>query len=206
MKNKLSMIAGGFLVFMLSHSAIAQSTTYTVSASVPAGSGVGITVNSVNTATGVFTPVTGTTLTYSPLSFNSTNNVFLANNYFTLDVAVTGAGAPQTTVSYVAGSVPTGATSTLGSNSSLAYDKEVYTSSSTPPTQSTIPGFPTVVLSSLTTAQTVPYTSVNGGWLRLYMGLCTGNTSTDPAGCKPFSGADAVGSYTGSLTVSAVVN
>lgn len=204
---KFSFILGGIL--LLSHAAVAQSTTFTVSAAVPAGTGVGIAVNSVNTSTGSFTPVAGTTLTYAPLSFNTTNSVYLANNYFTFDVTVSGAGSPNTQVSYVAGSVPSGAVSTLGGNSAITFDKEVFTSSSTPPAQTQV-GSP-VVMSSLTTAATVPFTSVAPGWLRVYMGLCTGNTSsangtTDPSGCKPFTSGDAVGTYSGALTISATVN
>jgi len=208
MKTKLSLILGGLL--LLSQAAMAQTTTYSVSATVPAGAGVGITVNSVNTATSSFTLVPGTTLNYAPLSFNTTNNVYLANNYFTFDVAVIGAGAPNTIVAYTAGIVPAGAVNTLGSNSSISFDKEVYTSSSTPPTQTPYSG-PFVLSSLAGTPQTVPYTAVTGGWTRIYMGLCTGNTSSaagtvDPAGCHPFSSADAVGTYTGTLSITTAVN
>ncbi len=196
MKTKLSLILGS--LFLFSQAAMAVSTTYNVTASVPAGSGVSMAVNTVTGTT--FTPVSGTTLTYGALQFNTTTKVFLAPNYFTIDVANIGAGSPNTTITYVAGTVPTGATSSLGSNSSIAFDKEVFTSSSTPPAETLISG--PAILANVS-GLNIPSASTAGGWLRMYMGICTGNTSTDPSGCTPFKSTDAVGAYKGQLTVSA---
>jgi hypothetical protein len=208
MRTRLGLILGSLLLF--SQAAMAQTTTnFTVSAVVPGGSGIGVTVNSVNsTGTPVFTPVSGTALNFAPnpLSFNTTTNTYTASNYFTLDVAVTGgSGSPDTTVTYAEGSNPNNsATNGLGSRSSIKFMKEVYTSSSTPSTE-TSEGY-TTLYAQEGAGTHIPYTTVSPGWLRLYVGLCTGNTSTDPANCKAFTATDVSGTYSGTLTISATVN
>jgi len=213
MKTKLSILLGGML--LISQSAMAQLTspqTFTVSAAVPLSTSVGITVNSVNSSgSPVFTPVSGTALSFGTLTFTTTNNIniYLPNHYFTLDIAATnGAGAPDTSVTYTEGLNPNGATNGLGFKSVATFAKEVFTSSSTPPTESflTVHG-PKKRLIDLS-GEHVAFTEVAGGWLRIYVGIWTGSTAApaDPSNGQPFSNSDAPGTYTGALLVTATVN
>jgi hypothetical protein len=212
MKTKLSLIVlGGML--LIGHNAMAQLTapqTFTVSASVPLSTSVGITVNSINsTGSPVFTPVAGTALSFGTLTYTTTNgiNIYLPNHYFSLDVApIGGAGAPDTTVTYTEGANPNGATNGLGYKATATFAKEVYTSATTPPTE-TITALGKMRLIDLA-ATHEPYTAVSGGWLRIYIGIWTGTTTApaDPTNGQPFSNADAAGSYTGSLLITAVIN
>ncbi len=221
MKTKLSLILGGLL--LLSPAAMAASnvfpaaapgTAFAVKAAVPSAASISITVNSVDAATGkIFTPVTTPTLDFGTLTFTTTGtppiNVYLPNHYFTLDVAATagGAGTPDTNFTYAEGAVPTGqpTTSALGSKSSIVFAKEVFTSSSTPPDETLLTTFGPRRLNQMS-ATNIPFTSVTGGWLRAYVGVCTGNPATDPAGCVPFTNADVAGNYSGTLTVTATVH
>ena len=93
----------------------AETVSFLVSASVPLATGVTITASQVDSATNAFTTVAGTTLSFDPMTYDTTNNIYLPNHYFAIDVgAVGGAGAPDVTVTYVEGANPNGATNGLG--------------------------------------------------------------------------------------------
>jgi hypothetical protein len=215
MKNKLTLILGGLFLFFSAATAMA-ATTFTVSATVPLATGVGFTVSSVNASTNVFTtePPGFTALNFGTLVYTNVGTagapsyIFLPSVYYAIDIAVTGgAGAPDTTVSYTAGSVPTGATSTLGVKGTAMFVKEVYTGPNTPPTESSF-GLAKQRFVDLS-ALHIPYTDVTNGWLRAYIGIWNGNTTQtypDPTNGQPFTAADAAGTYTGTLTFTETVN
>lgn len=48
----------------------------------------------------------------------------------------------------------------------------------------------------------VPYSYVEEGWLRIYIGLATGSDAEEAFGVTPFTAATEVGEYTGTLTIS----
>jgi hypothetical protein len=85
----------------------------------------------------------------------------------------------------------------------------VYTGVSTPPSETGISSVgPKKRLIDLS-ALHVPYTTVTGGWLRVYVGIWNGSTTAtypDPANGQPFSAADAPGTYSGTLTFTETVN
>jgi hypothetical protein len=53
---------------------------------------------------------------------------------------------------------------------------------------------------NLGTTSSVLLTAVNGGWLRIYVGIYTGSPTV--TGCEIFSALDVQGAYSGQLTVS----
>ena len=209
MNTKLNLILGG--LFLLSQlvlpvGARAQAATaFTVSATVPLATGISIVVDSVNaTGTPVFTPVSGTSLSFDPMTFNTTNHIWLPSIYYVLNIGVSGgSGLPDTTVTYAEGTNPNGATNGLGYKSTATFDQELGTTE-------TLLSLGKKRLIDLTgTTGHVPYTSLaTGSYLRVYLGIWTGSTvaPADPSNGQPFSNADAAGTYTGTLTVSAVVN
>src|SRR3569623_926644 len=71
---------------------VTDSKTFTVSATVPAASGVNIIASSVNSTTNAFTTVNGTSLSFDPLTFDTTNSIFVPNHYFAIDVGPAGGG------------------------------------------------------------------------------------------------------------------
>ena len=210
MKTKLSFILASMLVFNQAAMAqLAAPQTFTVKAQVPLSSSVGITVNSVNsTGTAIFTPVSGTTLDFGTLTFNSTNQIYQPNHYFSIDVApISGAGAPDTTITYTEGTNPNGTTNGLGMKTTATFDKEVYVNSTTN-TETLLSEGKKRLIDLATPGLHVPYTEVSGGWLRVYVGVWVGSTASpaDPSNGQPFSNADQAGTYTGTLLISATVN
>ncbi len=221
MKNKVCLFLGGLL--LISQSVMAASnvfpaaspgTAFAVKAAIPSAASISITLNSVDAATGkIFTPVNTAVLDFGTLTFTTTGtppiNVYLPDHFFTLDIAATagGVGIPDTNFTYAEGAVPTGqpTTSALGSKSSINFAKEVYTGPSTPPTETLLTTYGPRRLNQMS-ASNVPFTAVTGGWLRAYVGVCTGNSTTDPAGCAAFTNADVGGNYSGTLTVTATVH
>jgi len=210
MKKILSLIFAGMFLGFQSVSVWAAPTTFTVSATVPAATGISITVDSVNSTTNVFTqlPAGTTALSFDPMTFNTTNNIYVPDHYFALNFGVTGgAGTPDVTATYNEGSNPNGTTNGLGYKSTATFAKEVVgANGSTTETLLTAHG-PKKRLIDLN-AEHVAYTEVVGGYPRIYLGVWTGSTTApaDPTNGQPFSNGDAAGTYTGSLVVTAVVN
>ncbi len=204
MKKIVSLIIGGLFVLPQATSVWAQ-TTFTVSATIPdPPATISITVDSVNSSTNAFTqePAGTTALSFDPMTFNTTFSIYLPDHYFALNIGVTGgSGEPDTTFTYNEGTNPNGSTKGFGTKSSATFAEET----SSGETLLTAHG-PKKMLINLNNEH-VAYTELaTGSYLRVYLGVCTGNTSTDPAGCAPFSNADVAGEYTGSLVVTAVVN
>lgn len=210
MKIKLSLLLGGALLFCQAVSALAASTTFTVSATVPTATGVSISVSQVNATTNAFTTLAaGTTaLSFDPMTFNTTNGIYLPNHYYALDFGVSGgAGNPDVTVTYNEGSNPNGSTNGLGYKSTATFAKEVVgTGGATTESFLTAHG-PKKRLIDLS-GEHVSYSELTGAYLRIYLGVWTGSTTSpaDPTNGQPFTTGDAPGTYTGSLVVTAVVN
>ncbi len=202
MKTRLSVIVGGLFLLFQAGTVWATTTTFTVSATVPAASGVSISVASVNAVTNVFTllPAGTTKLSFDPMTFDTKNLVYLAPVYYALNFGVAGgAGEPDVTFTYNEGLNPNGATNGLGNKSSATFAQEA------PGGETLLPSHPKTMLINVNPTH-VAYTELAAGsYLRVYLGVCTGGAS-DPSGCKPFSNADAAGKYTGSLVATAVVN
>ncbi len=202
MKKLLSLVLGGTFLLFQAGDIWAASTTFTVSATVPAATGVSILVDSINATTNVFTelPAGTTALSFDPMAFNTTTLVYLPTVYYALNFSVAGgSGEPDVTATYTEGSNPNGATNGLGHKSSATFAQETAageTLLTTPAKQ---------MLISLSGAHVAFTQLIAGSYLRMYLGVCTGGTS-DPAGCVPFTNSDASGLYTGSLLITSVVN
>jgi len=209
MKSKLSLILGG--LFLLGQGTGMASTAYQVSATVPAATGINIVVDSINaTGTVVFTPVSGTALSFdagSGMTFNVADNIYLPSVYYALNISTTGGGGlPDTTLTYADSANPNSGSSTqfgLGTKTTATFDQELGSTE-------TLLSLGKKRLIDLTgSVGHVPYTSLAAGsYLRVYVGVWTGSTTApaDPVNGQPFSNADAPGQYTGTLTVTAVVN
>lgn len=199
-------IITAFLIFSGSAFAATGSQTYTVSATVPAASGVSITASSVNSTTNVFTTVNGTSLSFDPLTFDTTNHIFIPDHYFAIGVGpANGAGSTDVTLSYTEGANPNNATG--GSGHGLGW-KTVATFvklAGTTETPLTSHG-PKKLLKSLS-GEHITAAELGTGSLRIYLGIETNPTAAgEPAGAEVISAADKTGSYTGSLVISATVS
>ncbi|MDE2222767.1 MAG: hypothetical protein KGK03_06825 [Candidatus Omnitrophica bacterium] len=185
----------------------ATQFNFTVSATVPAATGVSVTVSSVNSSTNAFTtmPAGTTALSFDPMTFNPTLGIYLPNHYFALDFGATGgAGTPDLTLTYTEGTNPNGTSNGLGTKTTATFAKEVLgTGGST--TETLLPQGKMRLIDLSSTH--IAASEVTGGWPRVYLGVWTGSTTApaDPSNGKPFSNADAAGTYTGSLVITAVV-
>ena len=201
MRKWLYLLLAAALVLTVKGVAVvdAATTSFLVSASIPAATGASITASRVNSATNVFTPVAGTNLNFDPMTYDPVNGIYLPNHFFAIDIgAIGGAGAPDVTVSYTEGANPNSPNPGLGGHAAATFVR-VETAGEVPLTTHG----PKMLLQDIsgehiTTAETV------GGYLRIYAGIVTGDVST-PAGGVPFTNADQSGAYNGTLVVTATV-
>ena len=205
MKNKLSLILGA--LFLLSQAAMAQ-TTLTVSASVPAATGLLLTVTPINGTTGVAgnPSTTATTLPFGTLVFNALNGIYLPVNYYSVAIGTTGgAGTPIVNVTYTEGANP----NSPGSSTNGLGTKTTATFVTANPTThvETVSSLGKKRLIDLTGSAGELTTIPVGQYEKVYVGVWNGNTANvppDPSNGKPFTNADVGGTYTGTLTFTAV--
>ena len=180
--------------------ALTGSKTFTLSASVPAATGIAINASKVDSASNQFSAVAGTALTFNPLIFNSVNGVYLPDHYFAIDIGASGgAGTPDATVTYTEGANPNNPGHGLGWKASATFVKVQGTTE----TQLAAHG-PKKLLKSVN-GETISFVEVVGGFLRIYVGINSGDVST-PATGEPFTNGDKSGTYDGTLFISATVN
>lgn len=206
MKKVTGLIIAGLL--LLPTGLLWAATTFTISAVIPTATSVNITAASVPAAGGTFTAITGSTLAFGTMTFDSTvpaggttaPNIWRAPNYFAIDVANNGAGAPNVTVTYAEGSKPTNQTNGLGYKGTMDFKK--VTGSGTTTTDNVLAAHSKKALKDVANEHITP-AELAGGWLRLYIGLADGSTG---APGEAFTNADQPGTYTGTVTITATVS
>jgi hypothetical protein len=216
MKSKLSLILGG--LFLLAQTAMAQ-TAITLSASIPAATGLTLTVNTIPASTGVF-PASGAVVNPGAISFGNLvydtagtppANIWLGSNYYAIDVtASSGAGVPVVNVTYSEGTgtqcpnIAAGTSSTLGclgTKTTAAFDTVTTASGSDKLSPLGVKRLIDLVPGG--TVGEMPAADIpTGGWERVYVAIFAGGST--PATSKPFTNADAPGTYSGTLTFTAV--
>ena len=176
--------------------------TFTVQATVPAATGADITVHSVNSVgTPIFTPVTGTSLSFDPMTFNTANGIYLPNHYFAISVTPAGgAGNPNVSVNYTEGSNPNAAASAhgLGWKSTATFVKVTG-----PTTETVLPTHGKKLLKDIA-GENINAPELGGGYLRVYLGIVTGDPNAqppNPSGNEVFTNTDNPGAYGGTLTI-----
>ncbi len=181
--------------------------TFPISVNIPPATSVSFIVNKVtgpSNAPDFNANPDGNTLKFD-VSFNDTNSIYLAGESFAIDLAPNGVANYQSiTFSYTGETVPAGQTNGgLGNHAAITPVKVVGI------TETQLAGFGVRLggtLPSITNAD------VAGGFLRVYVGLVTGERTgplpTDPLkvpGSVPFSGADKTGDYGGTLKITATL-
>jgi len=206
MKNKLGVVLGG--LFIAFQTAAFSATTLTVSATIPAATGISLTVTPVNSSTGVWgtSSTSATTLPFGTLTYNSANGIYLPSNSFAIDIgSAGGAGTPTVAVTYIEGTNPNGSSVNggLGTKTTATFATEANTGSTITETLAALGKKRLIDLTGTAGELTnIPA----GSWERIYVGVWTGSTTApaDPSNGKPFSNTDIAGTYTGSLTFTAV--
>ncbi|MCA9409306.1 MAG: hypothetical protein H6755_06220 [Candidatus Omnitrophica bacterium] len=206
-KTTLTTVMTLALALMLGSIGFAQ-TTFTVSATIPAATGISITPSQVDSQTNQFSAVSGTNLSFDPMSLDTQNGIYLPDHFFALDIGATGgAGSPTVTVTYTEGANPNSPGNGLGTKATATFVKVEGTGSSEVQTGLTNHG-PKKMLKNLSGEQ-VDGSEIAGGFLRIYLGIVTGDpnaTFPDPTGSEVFTNADAPGTYDGTLVISGTVS
>ena len=200
MKKSVGFIIAAVLMFMHTEILSAAVRSFTMSASVPAATGVSLGVSSVTGSGTASLPSTATTLSFNSMAYDATNGFWEPNNTFVLDVAPSGgSGSVTTVVTYTEGTNQNNTTGGhgLGHKATATFMKTTGSGSAT--TDTLIAAHGKKRLIDLTGGETVTPAEVAGGWLRVYMGIVT-----DPSvvsGSEIFSNADHSGQYDGTVTV-----
>ena len=192
----------------LAWAATTSSKTFTLSASLPAATGLVINASSINSATGIFTPVSVLTLSFDPMTLDPVNQIYLPNHFFAIDVAPAGGAGGSVNVSFTYTDQPNPNTPGhgLGWKSTATFIKVAGVTGSQTETGITSHG-PKKLLKDLN-GENILATEYAGGFLRTYLGIVTldpNATFKDPAGSEPFTNGDKSGSYSGTLLVSATL-
>jgi hypothetical protein len=128
--------------------------------------------------------------------------IYLPANYYAVSVGTTGgAGTPTVDVTYTEGSNPNGSTNGLGYKTTATFVTANPTTNA-----ETISSLGKQRLIDLTGNAGYLATIPTGQYEKVYVGVWTGSTTApaDPSNGQPFSNADAAGTYTGTLTFTAV--
>lgn len=178
--------------------------TLTVSASIPTPTSLQLTVTPINATTGVpGTPsTTATTIPFGTLTYSTSLGIYLPTNYYSVALGTNGAGVPIVAVTYTEGSNPNNnAANGLGTKSTATF---VTANSSTG--VETVSSLGKKRLIDLTGTAGELSTIPSGSYEKVYVGIWTGSTTApaDPSNGKPFTTTDTGGTYTGTLTFTAV--
>ncbi len=204
--KKIILSVAGVLAF--SSVALAASVgTFPIAVSIPAATSVTFNVAKVTGSgpTLKFEKNPSENLDFT-VNYDTTNNIYLANQYFAIDLAPDGSATYSSiTFSYTGETNPVGQTNGLGVKATMSPVKVVGS------TETALSGFGVRLGGTL---PTITNDQVSGGFLRVYVGLATGETiggtgadKNDPKipGSAPFTAADKVGNYGGTFKITATL-
>ena len=182
------------LILMLAGRTPAWTDTFPVSVTIPAANSATFTVSKV--INNQFQATGNNNLSFTT-TFDAENNTFLGDFFYAIDVAPGGgAGGVDIDIDYADTSVNTG----LGTHAIGTVVK----ATSNPADGEQL--LKREILDDLNNV-TIFGNQVTGGFMRMYVGLATGDpdaSPAEPASAVPFNTGDAPGLYSGTLTLTAV--
>lgn len=210
MKKILTLIA---IVALMAVPAFAATYTsgapadFDLTASVPAATGISITATQVNADTDKWgSAVTEMNFnTAGKLKYDEDNGIWVSNQYFAVDVGLIGGGGNlSTVVKYVEGAKPTGQTKGLDYKATAKFVK--VTGVAPDQDETNLAAGQKLLAQLIGAGQTIASSETAGGFLRIYVGLYTGdNAALNTAGGEPFTNSDKSGTYNGTLTVTGTI-
>ena len=203
MKKALQVLCFVLLGLALVQASANAQVDFTVQAQVPASTQASFSVSQVTPGNpDVFTPVNTTDLDFGQLSLDTTNNIFLPAYYWVIDVGANGAGMPNLQFSYTDTANPNGALNNgtgLGGHGTIAYS-EVVTNANGSQTVNLIRG---EALQQANTSGGISNTDYPNGFLRISVGVATGDSTLQEGNATPFTATDQPGNYSGTVTITA---
>ena len=201
MHSRKLLFAGLVSVFMLVTPIQAQQVPFTVQAQVPAASAATFTVSRVTPGNPeVFTKVNTTNLDFGQLTLDTENGIFLPAFYWVIDVGSNGAGRPDLQVAYSDTSNPNGNLNNgkgLGGRGTITYAEVVVN----PDLTQTVNVIRAESLAQSNTSGGVNENAFANGFLRLAVGLATGELDVEVGNAAPFTTGDNPGNYAGTVTL-----
>ena len=189
---------------------VAFAADFPITAKIPAATTVNFIVSEVTPGpTPVFVSHPSFNLDFSTagtgMSYDAANGIWVGSRFFAIDLATvdgTGTPAPGTfgsiSFAYAGQVVPAGQPATEGLNKRATLTAVRVNADETE--TSLRKGAVGNTFTSLTNAD------VAGGFLRVYVGLATGETGANEIpGSVPFTNGDKPGTYTGTLTITATL-
>ena len=183
--------------FLLGPAGASLAVDYIVSVNVPQATGISVTASNVLTNGNVFRPVNGSELSFNTLTLDPVNKIFQPDHYFALDVGTTGgAGTPASiTVTYSEIAKPVGQVKGLGYKVAATFAKEEGATETI------------LVKKKLqdVSGEQITASQITGGYLRILLGVVSGDPATSPAGSEPIKTTDQPGDYSGKVTITATL-
>lgn len=188
----------------------AFAADFPITATIPAATTVKFVVSEITPGpTPVFTDHPSFNLNFDTagtgMSYDADNGIWVGSRFFAIDLATTkadGTPAPGTygsiSFSYGGQVVPAGQSATEGLNKRATLTAVRVNADATETT------LRKGAIGNVFTSLTNP--DVAGGFLRVYVGLATGETGpAEVPGSVPFTNGDKPGTYTGTLTITATL-
>ena len=198
MKNILiCMLAVVVFAFCATGAWAASSQVVNVNATIPTITG-GLSVSISKVPVDPITGVEGTwipnqsAISFGTLIWNTTNHIFLPDNYYAVDIGVTDNSPTLWTVTHTRTSLA-GQGTNLNDKVNVSFNKQTDSTHATE-----------LQKVSFGNSQSIAYTKtqLSGGWLRIYYGVGTGNPAKpDAAGVTPIGLDTPAGTYNGTVTI-----
>ena len=209
MIKKLFLILVGMSLTLAFSTSVVLAEDFDVSASVPASSSATYTVSRVTNGGTTFTPWTNN-LDLGTLKLVDVATppappqfVFLTNDvFYVIDVGINGVGQPDIDLSYTDIANPNGSP---GDGTGLEIHGTVAWAHVTTGTPDVVVGIDGLSLGETNgiTQEIQEEDLSTGDFFRLIVGTATGDPALNEGAATPFTQADAIGPYSGTLTVTA---
>jgi hypothetical protein len=166
----------------------------TISATVPSMGELDVSISRIDVPGDVWNK-NQTSINFGTLSWDSTNHIFVANNYYAVDVGINVNTGSWTLTHNV--------TSVKHATQNVNLDKNI-----------NVTFMNQINDTNATQIKKVVYSDSNGvqiadsqitGWLRIYYGIATGDANKDASGATPIGMDKPAGTYSGTVTLSLTV-
>ena len=198
MKKSLLLTAILVVASAVAVAPVFAQVVFTVSAQVPASTGVNFVVSRVVGTVFTKQAANFTNLNFGVLALDPVNQIFLPDHGWVIDVAPNGASRPDLSVSYQDTGNPTGVPigQGLAQHGTITFAEVVF---GPPETTNVIDGMSL----GQSNGTLINETQFANGFLRMFLGIATGDPALDEGTATPFTAVNAAGTYTGELTLTA---
>ncbi len=205
------------MLVMAASAAYAGSTTsYPASVTVAGADGVApvaVRVTGKGTQTGDWGTTPQTSFNFDPLKLTTGTDAagkpfsaLLAGHFYAIDLGYTfngGAAITKIKVEFTGDTKPAGQTAGLGDKGLVTLVKKSIVNGVEQ--ADVLLASPNKLLLKNAATREVNLSEVSGGWLRLYLGLATGDPAAgEPSGAVPFTPGDLKGTYSGTLKITSL--